>query len=118
MGAAKLARRRYDVLVRFLRETINNPKIAHRVRMAAAVRLDAIYERNETLSERAEQRKERGEARLADQAKAHALELSTQIVETDVEAKARQEAADTQRIKHVFATLTKSVESKVGDDDR
>ncbi len=84
--------------------------------MAAAVRLDAIYERNETLSERAEQRKERVEARLADQTKVHASELSTQIVETDAEAKARQEAEDTQRIKHVFATLEKSVEAGIDDN--
>jgi hypothetical protein len=51
--AKGINRRKYSKLVTFLTATMTDPKIAHRVRMAAATRLNEIYERNEMLNERA-----------------------------------------------------------------
>jgi hypothetical protein len=56
--AQKLSRRRYAEITKFLNSTIRDSKISHRVRMAAAARLDALYARNEEMSERAEVRRE------------------------------------------------------------
>lgn len=46
--------RRYDALVRFLKETIANEKIGHRVRMQAAMRLSEIYLQHDAAKERRE----------------------------------------------------------------
>lgn len=58
---ANINRRRYAVLIRFLQDTIRNPKVSHRVRMAAAVRLDTIYSRHEWFERRMQDRKAKAE---------------------------------------------------------
>lgn len=61
----KLSRRKYSLLVKFLRDTLANPSISLRVRMQAASRLDAILERNEKQQEQAAMRYERTAGRAA-----------------------------------------------------
>jgi hypothetical protein len=58
----KISRRKYDVLVKFLREVIASSK-NERIRYAAAERLDGIYARHEMYEQQALRRKERQEAR-------------------------------------------------------
>ena len=55
----KLNRRQYQELVRFLKDTIKNPSVGHRVRMSAAARLDGILSRHEYAEQQAEARKAR-----------------------------------------------------------
>ena len=59
----KLNRRRYQEIVRFLKDTIKNKNLSHKIRMLAVVRLDAIYERQEAATMKREDREAR--ARLA-----------------------------------------------------
>ena len=110
MAGAKLSRRRYDVLIRFLRETIGNPKIAYRVRMAAAVRLDDLYSRHEMLAERTEQRKDRALAR----AEAHQTQQTQQTQVQAVDPAEPQD--DDARIKAVFAAISSKVATGSGND--
>jgi hypothetical protein len=58
----KLDRRRYADVVRFLRETVNNPNISHRTRFAAAERLIDLYATHDRKAER-EQGREHGRSR-------------------------------------------------------
>jgi hypothetical protein len=58
--------RRYDALTRFLKETIGNEKIGHRVRMAAALRLSDIYLEHDRSQERREIARDRTAARVAE----------------------------------------------------
>lgn len=64
--------RRYDPLVKFLKETLANKQIGHRVKMAAAMRLSDIYLAHDSAQERREIARERvrvAEAAQAAQAK-------------------------------------------------
>jgi hypothetical protein len=51
--------RRYDALVRFLRDTMTNESITHRIRFQAAERLSEIYARHDEAAEKAAARKHR-----------------------------------------------------------
>jgi hypothetical protein len=51
--------RKYDTLINFLKDTITNPSISHRVRFAAAERLDNLYARHEIVALQALRRQER-----------------------------------------------------------
>ena len=64
-GQHRLSRRKYQELVRFLKETLTNKQVGMKVRMAAAIRLDDLYRRHEETQlelERREERKRQGQA--------------------------------------------------------
>jgi 5'-3' exonuclease len=91
--------RKYDMLVKFLKETIANPSISHRVRFAAAERLDNLYSRHEMYEQQAQRRQER-------EAKAGAVQGQGEPVEA---AETRQQPADekmeNQRIQDVWDSI-------------
>jgi hypothetical protein len=89
--------RRYDALVRFLRDTVRNESIAHRVRMQAAERLSEIYARHEQYEQQALQRKHRADIRaLATQEQQGATEASQTLLQ-DHEQEQLTTQADIQR---------------------
>ena len=57
--AKGVSRRKYAKLVSFLTATFSDPKVAHRVRMVAALRLCDVYARVEDQNEKAVARRER-----------------------------------------------------------
>lgn len=58
---ARLNRRRYAEMVKFLKDTIANEKAPTRMRMMATTKLDSIYERQEQMQEAETIRRERKE---------------------------------------------------------
>jgi hypothetical protein len=98
--------RKYDVLVKFLKDTITNPKITHRVRFAAAERLDNLYARQETLALQALRRHER-------EAKTEAIqgqEEPGKAAETLESIPATDATTEDQQVQAVFARLLRPKE--------
>jgi hypothetical protein len=60
--------RKYDALVKFLKETVANERMSINTRMSAATKLDSIYARHEEREEKEAIRKERAEARVRKEA--------------------------------------------------
>jgi hypothetical protein len=96
----KINRRKYDTLVKFLKDMILTAK-SERVRMQAAERLDGIYARHELYEQQALQRKDRAEIKaLTSQAQGEAARAQETLLQEQQqeqlarEAKAAQERAD------------------------
>ena len=92
--AQGVSRRRYSKLVGYLTSVMIDPKVAIRVRMSAAVRLDGIYARCEEQSEEALRRKDRLARAALGQAEAVAPVLEKPVGEDEDE-----------RVRSVFAGI-------------
>lgn len=90
MGKA-LSRRKYQEVVKFLKVTIGNERVAHRVRMQAALRLADLLSEHDRANERSVLAVERASAR---QAEAEALKLRLQLAERGIRVPVA-EAAET-----------------------
>lgn len=101
-----LSRRKFDVLVKFLRQTIANQSIKHSVRMQAAVRLDDLLARELHYAARAAARKERAEIRA----------LAVQQQESTVEAQdSVLEPNENDHITELLARFSSSSEASTDD---
>jgi hypothetical protein len=92
---------KYDALIKFLKDTITNPSISHRVRFSAAERLDNLYARHETLALQALRRQER-------EAKTEAVQdqgEQGEAAETQEPASETDATTEDQQVQAVFARL-------------
>jgi hypothetical protein len=97
--------KKYELQVRFLTETMNDKRVAHKHRMVAAMALNKLFERLDRESESARLRRERRAAEknyptlTEDQ-----LDAAAHLRDPEAE-QAEQEEQEEARIQEVFATI-------------
>ena len=108
----KLNRRKYDALIKFLREMMANGK-SERVRMQAAERLDGIYARHELAEQETLRRQDRIELRRL-KAEAESLAEAQRLQEAAIPA--QEPTAENESDERTQAIFSRLLKPKKTDD--